>query len=67
VTVNDDRSLTLTSLRQDWTYTLTDHALLRADSSAIGRRALTTNVRAYAPYEVQNGYWVREPDNTTSR
>jgi hypothetical protein len=64
VTVNDDRSLTLTSLRQDWTYTLTDHALLRGGFEAQSGDAHYDYVRAYAPYEVQNGYWVREPDNT---
>jgi hypothetical protein len=63
VTVNDDRSMTLTSLRQNWTYTLTDHALLRGGFEAQSGDAHYDYTRAYAPYVIQNGYWVREPDN----
>jgi hypothetical protein len=63
VTVNDDRSLTLTSLRQDWTYTLTDRALLRCGFEAQSGNAHYDYARTYAPYVVQNGYWVRDPDN----
>lgn len=63
VTVNNNRSLTLTGLRQDWTYTLTDHALLRGGFEAQSGGAHYDYARTYAPYVIQNGYWVREPDN----
>jgi len=63
VTVNDDRSLTLTSLRQDWTYTLTDHALLRGGFEAQSGDAHYDYARTYAPFVVQNGCLVRDPDN----
>lgn len=63
VTVNDNRSLTLTGLRQDWTYTLTDRALLRGGFEGQSGDAHYDYARTYAPYVVQNGYLVRDPDN----
>ncbi|MGA2692266.1 MAG: TonB-dependent receptor plug domain-containing protein [Opitutaceae bacterium] len=63
VTVNDDRSLTLGSLRQDWTYTLADHVLLRGGFEAQSGEAHYEYLRSYAPYVIENGYWMRVPDN----
>jgi len=63
LSLSDQRRLDVADLRDDWTLKLTEHALLRGGIEGRSGEAHYDYDRTFAPYVIQNGIWVRNPEN----